>query len=348
LGCSPAFAHPVPFSYLDLRIGAKGMDGTLTAHAIDLAHDLRLMSPGVLLEPSFAEKQKNKIMSLFQERLVITANGETLKAEVKGVKTLPDKQAVELRLRFAWRQVPGVMRVHCRMFPYDDKHETFLNVYEGGKLTHQEIFDKDHSDFDYFTGSRQGTWAVLEKFIPAGVHHIFIGPDHILFIIGLLLLGGSIGRLLKIVTAFTVAHSITLALAALNVYNPPARLIEPAIALSIVYVGADNLLVGKQGRDVRALIAFLFGFIHGFGFANVLKEFGLPSQALGWSLFAFNFGVEIGQACIVLAVAPLLEIIRRRDPHKDKRVYQRVITAGSVFIIMAGGYWFVERVFWAG
>jgi len=338
---SPAFAHPVPFSYLDLHVRRSGLEGTLTAHTIDLAHDLRLMSPGALLNQSFAEKQKDRILSLFQSRLLLTADGEKLKAELRDIKALPEKQAVMLRLRFPWERPPGAIRFRCRLFPYDDKHETFLNLYEGERLTHQEIFDQDHTTLEYFTGSRQGTFAVLRKFIPAGVHHIFIGPDHILFIIGLLLLGGSMGRLLKIVTAFTVAHSITLALAALNVYNPPARLIEPAIALSIVYVGADNLLIGKQGRDVRALIAFVFGFVHGFGFANVLREFGLPRQALGWSLFSFNVGVEIGQACIVLAVAPLLAMIRTRD----KFLAQRIVTVGSVLVILAGGYWFVERVF---
>ncbi len=343
LCCSPAFAHPVPFSYLDLHVRSTGLEGTLTAHTVDLAHDLRLMSPGVLLNQSFAEKQKDRILSLLRSRLVITAQREKLKAELQDLKVMPEKQAVRLRLRFAWKQTPGVIRFRCRLFPYDDKHETFLNLYEGKQLTHQEIFDKDHTTFEYFTGSRQGTFAVLRKFIPAGVHHIFIGPDHILFLIGLLLLGGSLGRLLKIVTAFTVAHSLTLALAALNVYNPPARLIEPAIALSIVYVGADNLLIGKQGRDMRALIAFVFGFVHGFGFANVLREFGLPSQALGWSLFSFNVGVEIGQACIVLAVAPLLAMIRTRD----KLLAQRIVTVGSALIVLAGGYWFVERVFFS-
>ena len=341
--CSPAFAHPVPFSYLDLHVRSSGLEGTLTAHSIDLAHDLRLMSPGALLNQSFVEEQKDRILSLFKSRLVITANGEKLKAELRDIKAAPDKQAVMLRLRFPWKQTPGAIRFRCRLFSYDDNHETFLNLYEGKRLTHQEIFDKDHTTFEYFTGSRQGTFAVLRKFIPAGVYHIFIGPDHILFIIGLLLLGGSMGRLLKIVTAFTVAHSITLALAALNVYNPPARIIEPAIALSIVYVGADNLLIGKQGRDVRALIAFVFGFVHGFGFANVLREFGLPSQALGWSLFSFNVGVEIGQACIVLAVAPLLAMIRTRD----KLLAQRIVTVGSALVILAGGYWFAERVFLA-
>ena len=111
--------------------------------------------------------------------------------------------------------------------------------------------------------------------MPAGIHHILIGPDHLLFLVGLLLLGGTIRQLLLVVTSFTLAHSITLSLAALNIVSPPARIIEPAIALSIVYVGADNLLA-RGGRDVRAWIAFAFGFIHGFGFANVLREMDLP------------------------------------------------------------------------
>src|ERR1041384_4805121 len=100
-------------------------------------------------------------------------------------------------------------------------------------------------------------------------------PVRNIFLAGLLLLGGSVRRLAAIVTSFTIAHSVTLSLAALNILTPPARIIEPAIALSIVYVGADNLLA-QGGRDVRAWIAFAFGFIHGFGFASVLREMELP------------------------------------------------------------------------
>src|SRR5438876_10223518 len=112
-------------------------------------------------------------------------------------------------------------------------------------------------------------------------------------------------RLAMIVASFTFAHSVTLSLAALNILSPPARIIEPAIALSIVFVGADNLLA-SGGRDVRPWIALSFGFIHGFGFANVLNEMGLPAQALAWSLFSFNFGVEIGQLLVVVTVATAL------------------------------------------
>ena len=147
-------------------------------------------------------------------------------------------------------------------------------------------------------------------------------------------------RLLAIVTAFTLGHSVTLALATLQIVEPPARLIEPAIALSIVYVGADNLLVGQRGRDVRPWVALFFGLVHGFGFASVLRETGLPPRALGVSLFSFNLGVEIGQAAIVVAVSAALRALRGHNAV----LAARVATAGSVCVLLAGVFWFVERV----
>ncbi|MCA1658057.1 MAG: HupE/UreJ family protein, partial [Verrucomicrobiaceae bacterium] len=215
------------------------------------------------------------------------------------------------------------------------------NIYDGDVLRRQEIFDKDTTQIDYALSSHQRIGNVIAQFIREGVHHIFIGPDHILFIVGLLLLGGTIGRLLRIVTAFTIAHSITLVLATLNILSPPARVIEPAIALSIIFVGADTLLQRDQKRDWRLLFAFCFGFIHGFGFANVLREMRLPAAALGWSLFSFNVGVEIGQACIVLAVAPLLALLYRRSVP----VARRVVAVSSFGVVFAGSFWFVQRLF---
>src|SRR2546427_5361572 len=205
------------------------------------------------------------------------------------------------------------------------------------------ILDINHTQTEYFAGTRQGVLAVVRKFIPAGIHHILIGPDHLLFLVGLLLLGGSIRRLAMVVTSFTIAHSITLSLAALNIVSPPARIIEPAIALSIVYVGADNLLV-RGGRDVRAWIALTFGFIHGFGFANVLREMDLPARTLGWSLFSFNVGVEIGQLLVVIAVASALAALRSRSEAASRQL----AFAGSIVVVAAGAFWFVQRVFFPG
>jgi hydrogenase/urease accessory protein HupE len=234
-----------------------------------------------------------------------------------------------------------VLDVQASLFPYDREHETYLNVSEGDSLRLQEMLDHRRERIRHFTGGNRGRSAIIGRFVASGIHHIFIGPDHILFVVGLLLLGGGIGRLLKIVTAFTLAHSITLALATLRIFEPPGRVVEPLIALSIVFVGIDNLRA-RPGQDRRTLLAFLFGLVHGFGFASVLRDFGLPAGAVGWSLLSFNLGVEIGQAAIVAVVAPVLGAFTTRSPAWGARV----VRAGSAVVVLAGAYWFGERV-WA-
>ncbi len=340
----PAAAHPVPFSYLDVQIEPGAIDLTLVVHVFDAAHELGVNPPELLLDPSVLGPQGDKLVALLRSRLQIAAGGVMLTGgNWSAPEPLPDRQSVRLRARYQTGGVPGSVTVTATLFPYDRAHQTFLNFYEDGALTSQAILDGNHPQLEYFTGSRQGVFAVIRKFVPAGIHHILIGPDHLLFLVGLLLLGGSFRRLLLVVSSFTLAHSITLSLAALNLVTPPARVIEPAIALSIVYVGVDNLMVGR-GRDVRAWIAFTFGFIHGFGFANVLREMNLPSRALGWSLFSFNLGVEIGQLLVVVLVASALMALRSRNEAAGRRL----ALAGSLAVILVGAFWFVQRVFFPG
>jgi hydrogenase/urease accessory protein HupE len=337
---SPVFAHPVPFSYLDVQIGPSAVEVSLVAHIYDLAHDLQINPSDRLLEaPTVAERQR-AMEAMLAPRLRIAADGRVLQGEWSGLDILRERQSLRFHIRYPVASAPGAIAVDTVMFPYDPMHQTFVNVYEDETLTSQMILDGKHPHVDYFAGSRQGVLAVVKKFIPAGVHHILIGPDHLLFLVGLLLLGGSIRQLLIVVTSFTVAHSITLSLAALNIVTPPARLIEPAIALSIVYVGADNILA-KGGRDVRGWIAFTFGFIHGFGFANVLREMDLPRRALGWSLFSFNIGVEIGQLLVVVLVATAFTTLRARSEWSRRHL----AFAGSIVVMAAGAFWFVQRVF---
>ena len=338
---SLAFAHPAPFSYLDLRIGSDVIEGTLVVHIIDVAHDLEIATPEKLLDRSTAYGNVDRLTALLARRMVLRTD-QALTIQWGDVDTLPERQGIQLHFRIHTPR-PATLGVHALMFPYDRQHQTFVNVYEDGVLRQQFVLSADSADRTYYTGTTQGALAVVRTFVPAGIHHILIGPDHILFLIGLLLLGGGWRALLQIVTAFTIGHSITLSLAALNVVTPPPNIIEPAIALSIVFVGADNLVRGG-GRDVRALIALSFGLVHGFGFANVLREFGLPREALGWSLFSFNVGVEIGQLFIVLLVATALALVRRRS----ETVGVRVAFAGSLIVIAAGTYWFVQRVFFPG
>jgi hydrogenase/urease accessory protein HupE len=338
-----ATAHPVPFSFLDVRIERESVAVTLVAHIFDIAHDLNLAPVEELLKADVVAQRAAAINAMLGSRFSLAADGRPLTPAWTPTPTiLPDRQSLRFEIRYALPAPPGRLRITAAMFPYDPNHQTFVNVYEGEALT-QAILDRGRSSFEYFSGTRQGVTAVIRKFLPSGIHHILIGPDHLLFLVGLLLLGGSIRQLMIVVTAFTLAHSITLSLAALNLVSPPARIIEPAIALSIVYVGADNLLA-QGGRDVRAWIAFAFGFIHGFGFANVLREMDLPARALGWSLFSFNVGVEIGQLLVVVAVAFALAALRSRSEMAGRQV----AFAGSIVVIAAGAFWFIQRVFFPG
>jgi hydrogenase/urease accessory protein HupE len=335
-----ASAHPVPFSYLDVRVQTDRVEGSLVAHVIDLAHDLGIEPPERLLTGLEADAARPRIESILSSRLAFVVNGRETPVRWTGVVILADRQSLRMAFEMPLETPAGVLGIRCALFPYDPAHQTFLNIYEGGRIVYQGIFDRSRDRFDYYPGTPHGARAVVQRFVPAGIHHIMIGPDHILFLIGLLLLGGTLRQLLFIVTAFTLAHSVTLSLAALAIVSPPTRLIEPAIALSIVYVGADNLLV-KGGRDMRPWIALSFGFIHGFGFASVLREMDLPTRALGWSLFSFNAGVEIGQIVIVTAVASVLGALRSRNAVLG----QRIAFAGSILVICAGTFWFVQRVF---
>ncbi|MSO48530.1 MAG: HupE/UreJ family protein [Acidobacteria bacterium] len=336
-------AHPVPFSYMDVRLAPAALDVTVVLHIYDVAHDLDIAPMERLLDPDAARAQTAAIAGLLDRRLRILVDGRPLTGAWTGVEVLTDRQSLRLRVRTILDAPPGVVTIDGRLFPYDPQHQTFINIYDGDGLI-QAMINQATPRFEYFAGTRHGTVAVVGRFVPLGARHIVIGPDHVLFLVGLMLLGGTLGRLILIVTAFTLAHSLTLSLAALSLVAIPARVIEPAIALSIIYVGVDNLLVRDGGRDTRVWMAFAFGLIHGFGFANVLQEMHLPARALGWSLFSFNLGVEAGQLAIVVPVAAALAALRAR-----RAVAARgLATAGSVAIILAGSYWFVQRIVYSG
>src|SRR5688572_704877 len=342
VAAAPAIAHPAPFSYVDVRLDGAVIDVTVTVHEFDVAHDLAVPDPARLLDPALLAGHSAALTALLRDRLQIWVGGARLRGDWSAAIALPDRQAIQMRVRYGAGAPPPSVTVAARLFPYDPVHQTFVNVYESGVVVLQAILDRGREQIVFYPGTRQGTVAVVRRFAASGVHHILIGPDHLLFLVGLLLLGGSLGRLVLVVSAFTIAHSITLTLAVLRVVTPPPWLVEPAIALSIVYVGADNLTV-RGGRDVRAWIAFAFGLIHGFGFANVLREMDLPPRALGWSLLSFNLGVEIGQLAVVVVVASSLSALRSKSPEAGRRL----AVAGSVVVIAAGAFWFVQRVFFA-
>jgi hypothetical protein len=201
---------------------------------------------------------------------------------------------------------------------------------------------------------------VFGRYVVEGVWHIWIGIDHIAFLLSLLVLaplepsrqrvvhwqGATRARsvlldVLSVVTAFTVAHSITLGLTITGWITPPADLVEPAIALSVVLAALNNLLGFSAIKRWR--LAFVFGLVHGFGFASVLLDLGLPASALVAALGGFNIGVELGQLAIVGVFFPLAWMLRRTQFYRSV-----VVAGGSAAIVVLALYWTAQRVGWLG
>ena len=192
--------------------------------------------------------------------------------------------------------------------------------------------------------AQQSGWSVAAEYVKLGVEHILLGVDHLLFVLALLLMTPGTWRLVKTVTAFTVAHSITLALATLGFVHVPPAPVEAVIALSIVFVAAEILRAraGREGVTARApwIVAFAFGLLHGFGFAGALAEAGLPEGHIPLALLFFNLGVELGQLLFVAAVLSAIGLIRRvqsRLPRWTGLVPPYAI--GSVAM-----FWVIQRV----
>ncbi len=178
-------------------------------------------------------------------------------------------------------------------------------------------------------------------YLQLGFTHIIpLGLDHILFVLSLFLLNPKLKPILWQATAFTVAHTITLGLAMYGVIKPPANIVEPIIALSIMYVALENIFSSKLNTG-RIGIVFLFGLIHGMGFASVLTELGLPKNAYISSLLMFNVGVELGQVTVIIAAFLLLAL-----PFGKKPYYRsRIVIPLSIIIAAIALYWTVERIF---
>lgn len=181
-------------------------------------------------------------------------------------------------------------------------------------------------------------------FVRLGVEHIWTGYDHLLFLFALLVVCRSFRSIVGIVSCFTLAHSLTLALATLNVVNLPSRWVEAAIAASIVYVGAENLL--RRGNEPRGrwALTFAFGLVHGFGFASVLRDLGVGAgaQGIAMPLFTFNLGVEIGQIIIAAVVLPIVWQLRKSDAF-----VRRGVPVLSALVTLAGLFWLLQRTVFA-
>ena len=344
LHSTSAAGHPVPFSYLDLRLEAGTVDLSIVVHMFDAGHDLQVDPADRLLDAAFLATKQDALVALLAPRIQLAADGKTLMpVSWSAAEPLPERQSLRITTKYQFQGAPGIFTVTARMFPYDTAHQTFVNVYEGDELTLQAILDVAKSSLDYYAGSREGAVAVGKRFVPSGLRHIWLGPDHLMFLAGILLLGGTLRQLTWLAAGFIAGNAVAFLLTLLSLLHPPPRIIEPAIALSIVYIGADNLMV-RGGRDMRVWVATAFGLIHGFWFANGLREMDLPARAFNWSLASFDIGVEVAQILIILTVGVGIAAVQRRAPATGRRL----VYIGSAVVILAGIYLFVQRVFFPG
>jgi hydrogenase/urease accessory protein HupE len=321
---------------VDVEVGLKGSDADrLAGTAIfDAQRDQ--------VDSTLAAASAAPIVAYVTAHIaVVGADG---RACVPGTATLvPDGDGVVFRNRFSCRDVGGDIVYRSTVLTDIDPAARQVVLIGEGDGAPQALLDGANTEVT-LSAPPPSLLSTLERYLVTGIEHIFLGYDHIAFLVAVVLWARRLVPVIKIVTAFTIAHSITLSLAALNIVVIPSAVVEPAIAASIVYVAMENFFT--RNIDTRWRVTFAFGLVHGFGFAGALREVGLPANAVATALAAFNIGVEIGQVAIVSVVVPALialDQLMAVDRSKPVRAAP-LVYALSALITVLGSYWFVARV----
>src|SRR5262245_44405760 len=336
---SSVFAHDPGLSALDLKIDGEKLNANLTLARSDIEAMASIdENRDGQVTPNELNMARARLDAIGRDALEITIDGRRLvPSEI--VVTADNSNAIHFRIGFDNATGAKLILRSALIGKLAFGHKQFLtlrgdsNLAKGARLLDAK---NDLYELDLV--------AITEKpqtffgFLKLGIEHILIGFDHIAFLLALLLVGGSLREAMKIITSFTAAHSITLALATLDLVNLPSWIVEPLIAVSIIYVGLEN--IPRREAKRRWLLTFGFGLIHGFGFATVLRELGIGPSTSGAAvpLLSFNLGVEIGQIAIAAVVLPLIWKLRQR-PH----FIFRYAPACSLLIALAGGYWLIQR-----
>jgi hypothetical protein len=282
---------------------------------------------------------RDKLLDVIRTQIVLHANGTRCEPGPGQVLASAfDATSFTMLVDFACGSVVRELVVQDNTFDLLGTDHHTLAKLEAPSGTQQFAFAPDTRQARFVASDGGDSARSTGSFFVLGIHHILSGYDHLIFLLGLLLPGGGVLSLAKIITAFTIAHSVTLSLAVLQIVTLPDRLVEAVIALSIAFVAAENLFLSPVVSR-RWLVSLCFGLVHGFGFSSALRELGLPTHGLLLSLFGFNAGVEVGQALVVALALPALMLVR------TTRWEQRVIWSSSLAILLVGVILFVERAF---
>lgn len=350
-----AWAHKASDSYLSLQVQGADVSGQWDIALRDLDFAIGLDSDGDgALRWGEVQQRAEAIAAYAGSRLHLSSDGQACPLKVGAM--LYDRHSdggyAVLRLQAHCSAAVSTLQLDYQLlFDVDPQHRGLLKLGYGSQL-HSAIFGPELTSQQLLL-RQPSLLEQCRRYLLLGVWHIWTGFDHILFLLSLLLpavltfggrfwrpqrtVGAALADVVKIVTAFTVAHSLTLTLATLGLIGLPSRWVESIIAASVVLAALNNIWPVTHGR--RWMVAFAFGLIHGFGFASVLADLALPRSALLTALLSFNLGVELGQLAIVALFLPLAFLARRRW------VYQRlVLRGGSLAIAVLALLWLTERV----
>jgi HupE / UreJ protein len=354
---APVYAHKPSDSYLTLNVAGNTIDGQWDIALRDLDYALGLDGDedGDITWGEVKAKRA-QIAAYALAHLRLGAARATCPARVSAllIDDHSDGAYAVLLFTAACSSAPHGLAVGYRLFfDLDPQHRGLLRLESSG-ATRAGIFSSERPE-QSFTLGEASSWEQFCDYVGEGVHHIWTGFDHLLFLLSLLLpavltrpplrsagwqpvesFGAAFLEVVKVVSAFTLAHSITLALAALQVVSLPSRWVESAIALSVVLAAVNN--IRPIVYEKRWVIAFGFGLIHGFGFAAVLTDLGLPPGSLLLALLAFNLGVELGQLTIVGVFLPSAYMVRTANLYRSV-----VVLSGSAAIALIASLWLLQR-----
>ncbi len=356
-----ALAHKPSDSYLTLRATSAGSDiavrWDIALRDLDYVLELDRDGDGQLSWGEVRQRSED-ITRLATSRLQLTSSDKAC-TWVTASPLMLDKHSdgsyAVLSLTAQCGNLSGMLKAkYSMLFDVDPSHRGLVQWIAPGVENVQALIFSTESAEQSLALQPAGAWQTLNQYLRDGIWHIWIGYDHILFLLSLLLpavlirqadkwepaprLGGAFKEVLKVVTAFTLAHSITLSLAAMHIVSLPSRLVESVIAASVIAAALNNLLGTIDKR--RWVMAFVFGLIHGFGFASVLADLGLPQGALVLALVGFNVGVEVGQLVIVAVFLPLAFLLRATSFYRVG-----VLKVGSIIVALLASWWLAQRLF---
>ena len=329
-----AFAHTNNSEgYSLIEVNEKNLIYELKLDLIELGHSMnKEMKENQYFDTKAVQDYINSHINLYADSTKVEGTIEN-----SDVETINDRQFAVINLNYRLEQKPQKLSLDYNMFldDSDPSHANYATIKLDGKQQEAVLsYESRELAIGEVTFMQSAT-----QFLLLGLEHIFTGYDHILFVISLLFGAKTFRNILSLVTAFTIAHSLTLILATLEIVQLPGRFVESAIALSIIYVALINIF--SPDSKHQPWLAFGFGLIHGFGFAGILSEMRLDGNHLATSLLSFNIGIEIGQLIIVSVIFPILLWVKKLTFKPVKWV----IPGASVAILAFGLVWFFERAF---